>query len=198
VRLLTARLLCLLPPVHAAAAAATAAVGVSVGTPQVFLTMTPKVNEFFNMAAMTGLQWLRVFVTMCIVYGVVEVEKALVDPLLMPMIKPFLRWCEAHTPQFLSVDQPLSARMAKLCGGKALGKAGSFTTQRRGTTKRCLKAHTDGNSMGKEGGGDGVGEAGAGAAAAAAPEGVAVEMQAEKALNARQLSAVCERGHSQH
>jgi hypothetical protein len=159
--------------------------------------MTPGVNAFFNMEAMTGLQWLRVFVTMCIVYGIVEVEKALVDPLLMPMIKPFLRWCEARTPQCLSVDQPLSARFAKLCGGRALAKTGSFSTQRRGTSKRRLKTHAGVTGAEEEGGrveGDACGMGGN----AAAPEGVEVELQGERGLNARQLSAVCERGHSQH
>lgn len=35
---------------------------------QVFLTHTPGVNSFFSMEPMAGLQWLRVFVCMAIVY----------------------------------------------------------------------------------------------------------------------------------
>lgn len=154
--------------------------------PQVFLTMTPRVNAFFSMEAMAGLQWLRVFVCMVIVYAVVEVEKALVDPLLMPLIKPLLRWCEAHTPQWLSVDQPLSSRLARMCGRKALQRMDSqYRMQARGTFRRGgdKRKQQQEEVQVAEGSGDG---------------GVAVEVHegSGRQLEARQLSAVVERAHS--
>jgi hypothetical protein len=50
---------------------------------QVFLTYTPCVNAFFAMEAMVAVQVARVAVCMVVIYAVVEVEKALVDPVLM-------------------------------------------------------------------------------------------------------------------
>lgn len=50
---------------------------------QVFLTFTPGVNRFFAMEALLGVQVARVAVCMVVIYAVVEVEKALVDPVLM-------------------------------------------------------------------------------------------------------------------
>jgi hypothetical protein len=68
---------------------------------QVFLIYTPEVNAFFSMSGMTGPQWVRVLVCMVAVYAIVEVEKALVDPVLMPVIRPVLCWIEDHTPTWL-------------------------------------------------------------------------------------------------
>jgi hypothetical protein len=50
---------------------------------QVFLTYTPRVNAFFAMEAMVAVQVARVAVCMIVIYTVVEIEKALVDPVLM-------------------------------------------------------------------------------------------------------------------
>lgn len=157
---------------------------------QVFLTMTPHVNAFFSMEAMTGLQWLRVFVCMVIVYTAVEVEKALVDPLLMPMIKPVLRWFESHTPQFLSVDKPLSARLARICGSKHLERMDSqYKFQKRGKFRRGAdkKKKAEGKAEGTEG--------------VVSAHGVGVEMQdgagsaRGRELALKQLSMVVERTH---
>lgn len=142
---------------------------------------TPGVNAFFHMAPMAGLQWLRVFVCMVIVYAVVEVEKALVDPLLMPMIKPVLRFLEARTPLWLSVDKPLSARLARVCGGKHLKHTASYTTQRRGKYKRAAEQK----------------KAAAAAAAAANMDAggsgeQVVQAAQQQQLETRQLSAVIE------
>jgi hypothetical protein len=138
---------------------------------------------------MEGLQWLRVFVCMLIVYFIVEVEKALVDPLLMPIIKPVLRWCERHTPSCLSVDQPLSARLARVCGGKHLARTDSqYKLQKRGKFRRGKKS----NKATSEGGAEG-------------PDQVdsSVEMQQQQQQQQqntcnldKQLSVVAERAHS--
>jgi hypothetical protein len=156
--------------------------------------MTPHVNTFFSMEAMTGLQWLRVFVCMVIVYTAVEVEKALVDPLLMPMIKPVLRWFESLTPQFLSVDKPLSARLARICGRKNLERMDSqYKFQKRGKFKRGgdKRKKADGKAEVKSEGMEGVVSA----------AGVGVQMQdgvgsgRGRELALKQLSLVVERTH---
>lgn len=153
---------------------------------QVFLTHTPGVNTFFSMEPMEGLQWLRVFVCMLIVYFIVEVEKALVDPLLMPIIKPVLRWFERHTPSFLSVDQPLSARLARVCGGKHLARMDSqYKFQKRGKFKRGKKSKKAGSESGEATSQDQV--------------ETVVEMQQQQQGARemdRKLSVVAERAHS--
>ncbi|KAF6261592.1 cation transporting ATPase [Scenedesmus sp. NREL 46B-D3] len=70
----------------------------------VFLTYTPAVNNFFSMEALVGVQVARVAVCMVVIYAIVEVEKALVDPVLMPMIRPVLRFLENITPEWLTVE----------------------------------------------------------------------------------------------
>lgn len=56
---------------------------------------------------MSGIQWARALVSMVIVYFVVEFEKALVDPVLMPLlVRPVLNWVEKHTPDWLSMPKP--------------------------------------------------------------------------------------------
>jgi hypothetical protein len=71
---------------------------------QVCLTYIPGLNAFFGMReAMVGIQWARVIVCMFVVYIVVEIEKALVDPLLMPMVSPVLDFIDKHSPKFLHV-----------------------------------------------------------------------------------------------
>eukprot|EP00775_Hariotina_reticulata_P011376 gene11376-11525_t len=99
----------------------------------VFLTFTPKVNNFFHMERMAGYQWARVAVCMVIVYLVVELEKALVDPLLMPMIRPVFKAIERVTPAWLSVDVPLSLRLIKdVCKQEPRTLSRQFSVQRRG------------------------------------------------------------------
>lgn len=99
----------------------------------VFLVYTPGVNSFFHMQGMTGLQWARVAVCMAIIYAVVEVEKALVDPVLMPLIRPVLTFLENITPKWLTVDRPLRERLplAHLCGNPKAAVKG-HSVQRRG------------------------------------------------------------------
>ncbi|KAG2429432.1 hypothetical protein HYH02_014087 [Chlamydomonas schloesseri] len=76
----------------------------------VFVTYVPGVNGFFSMSgSMDGIQWARVVVCSAIVFVVVEVEKALVDPLFMPILRPILAWLEDHTPDCLSVKQSAKA-----------------------------------------------------------------------------------------
>jgi magnesium-transporting ATPase (P-type) len=77
---------------------------------QVFLTYTPGVNKFFGMCGMGGWAWLRTIVAMIVVYIIVEIEKALVDPLLMPMVRPVLTWVEKHTPKFLRTSELVHAK----------------------------------------------------------------------------------------
>jgi len=169
---------------------------------QVFLTHTPGVNSFFNMAPLDGLQWLRVFVCMAIVYGIVEIEKALVDPLLMPMIKPVLRFFEKLTPQWLSVDKPLSARLARLCGGKHLERSGSrYNMQRRGKYKKraalAAPGGNDGGKAGSDGGqpGSNGGKPGSSVVGGASVNAPAVELVGAEQLEERRLSAVVEDRH---
>lgn len=69
---------------------------------QVMLTYIPGLNWFFGMPqGMYGIQWVRVLICMVIVYIVVEIEKALVDPVLMPVVGPVLDFIDEHSPKFL-------------------------------------------------------------------------------------------------
>jgi hypothetical protein len=71
---------------------------------QVMITYVPGLNWFFGMPdGMYGIQWVRVIIAMIIVYVVVEVEKALVDPVLMPIVRPILEFIEDHSPRFLKL-----------------------------------------------------------------------------------------------
>lgn len=62
---------------------------------------------------MYGIQWVRVLVAMVIVYVVVEIEKALVDPLLMPMVSPVIDFIEEHSPKFLRIPKAVVSSTAK-------------------------------------------------------------------------------------
>ena len=74
---------------------------------QVFLTYTPGVSEFFSMGdGMGWVQWVRVLVSMVVVFLVVEVEKALIDPVIKPCLWPVLRWLEHHSPSWLKSKPP--------------------------------------------------------------------------------------------
>eukprot|EP00775_Hariotina_reticulata_P008890 gene8890-9068_t len=69
---------------------------------QVLITYVPGLNKFFSIGeGMSGIQWARVLVCMVLVYVIVEVEKALVDPLLMPLVRPVLDFIDRHTPRYL-------------------------------------------------------------------------------------------------
>lgn len=69
---------------------------------QMLLTYTPGLNAFFSMGeGMSGIQWARVFVAMVAVFFIVEIEKALVDPVLMPMVRPVLDFISNHCPNWL-------------------------------------------------------------------------------------------------
>lgn len=69
---------------------------------QVMLTYIPGLNWFFSMPeGMLGIQWARVIVCMIIVYLVVELEKVLVDPVLMPVVRPVLDFIADHSPSWL-------------------------------------------------------------------------------------------------
>jgi hypothetical protein len=74
---------------------------------QVFLTYTPGVNDFLHMGeGMVGISWARAMCAMVITYIVVEIEKALVDPLLMPwVVRPVLEFLEDITPNWLRMPQ---------------------------------------------------------------------------------------------
>lgn len=79
---------------------------------QVMLTYIPGLNWFFGIPdGMYGIQWVRVLVCMVIVYVVVEIEKALVDPLLMPMVRPVLEFIEEHSPKFLRIPKAAVSAM---------------------------------------------------------------------------------------
>jgi magnesium-transporting ATPase (P-type) len=63
---------------------------------QVIITYVPGISGFFGLNRdMMGYQWARVIASMFITYFLVEGEKALVDPFLVPYIViPFLKWVE--------------------------------------------------------------------------------------------------------
>lgn len=72
---------------------------------QVFLTYTPGVQWFFNMDdGMDGIQWARVIVCMFVVYIVVEIEKQLVDPIMMPIVRPCFNFLSKFTPKYFQYN----------------------------------------------------------------------------------------------
>jgi magnesium-transporting ATPase (P-type) len=74
---------------------------------QVLLTYVPGLNAFFAMQdGMDGVQWARVLVCMVVVFLVVEAEKALVDPVLMPIVRPVLDFISNHSPRCLWLPNP--------------------------------------------------------------------------------------------
>ncbi|KAG2431550.1 hypothetical protein HXX76_009564 [Chlamydomonas incerta] len=86
----------------------------------VFVTYVPGVNGFFSMDGMDGIQWARVVVCTAVVYVIVEIEKALVDPLFMPILRPVLAAIEDHTPDCMSVKQGAKS-LRSACGRCAAG-----------------------------------------------------------------------------
>jgi hypothetical protein len=71
---------------------------------------------------MYGIQWARVLIAMVIVYVVVEIEKALVDPVLMPIVSPVIEFIEEHSPKFLRIPKAVVAAPAKVLGKISLIK----------------------------------------------------------------------------
>eukprot|EP00878_Enallax_costatus_P016478 GHUV01017284.1.p1 GENE.GHUV01017284.1~~GHUV01017284.1.p1 ORF type:complete len:303 (+),score=63.34 GHUV01017284.1:644-1552(+) len=81
---------------------------------QVALTYIPGLNWFFSMPeGMLGVQWARVIVSMIIVFLVVELEKALVDPVLMPIVGPVLDFISDHSPRWLKNPKALVSKRAR-------------------------------------------------------------------------------------
>jgi hypothetical protein len=95
-------------------------------TAQVFLTYTPGVNGFFAMEALVGVQVARVAVCMVLVYAIVEIEKALVDPVLMVSDIMSMRMktgcagagdacCVGYTAVCVSVCSSMAGQLLALC-----------------------------------------------------------------------------------
>lgn len=63
-----------------------------------------------------------------------EVEKALVDPLFMPIIRPVLAWAGRHTPACLSFDMPPFKNPLRGCTRPKAGRTASV--QRRVLSSR--------------------------------------------------------------
>lgn len=75
-------------------------------TLQVFLTYTPGVQSFFSMPE--GIEpraWASAAVAMVLVYVLVEVEKALVDPIMMPIVRPAINAISNCAPSFLRLKE---------------------------------------------------------------------------------------------
>ncbi|GBF92410.1 carbonate dehydratase [Raphidocelis subcapitata] len=120
---------------------------------QFLLTYTPGLNAFFAMPeAMSGIQWARVFGAMIAVYAIVEIEKALVDPVLMPAVRPVLNFIDHHLPKCLSVHA--AARDALKGRGGCLACAG-------GADAGAARKGGGGARKGCGGGGGGGGGGGA-------------------------------------
>ncbi|KAI8475580.1 MAG: calcium transporting ATPase [Monoraphidium minutum] len=91
---------------------------------QVGLTYIPGLNGFFSMSdGMSGFQWLRVLGCMVAVYFIVELEKALVDPFLMPFVRPILDWIDRHSPKFLHIPKKMIRKLKSAPASAAAGAA---------------------------------------------------------------------------
>lgn len=77
---------------------------VSVGTVlilQVLILYTPGIsNIVFKVKGIDGYQWLRVLTVTVVFFFFVELEKALVDPFLFPMVKPLLKFLGLISPRY--------------------------------------------------------------------------------------------------
>uniref|UniRef100_A0A7R9Z7E3 Cation-transporting P-type ATPase C-terminal domain-containing protein n=1 Tax=Chlamydomonas euryale TaxID=1486919 RepID=A0A7R9Z7E3_9CHLO len=118
---------------------------------QVFITYVPGFQWFFNMPdGIAPISWARVFVCMVVVYIVVEIEKRLVDPVMMPIIRPCFGFIYRHSPKFFKMDadedehdqksrvrrQSLtgSQTMDSNCGTPTAGGGGAPALQRTSAT----------------------------------------------------------------
>jgi hypothetical protein len=112
------------------------------------VTFTPAVNKFFNMQAPDaptlplpltggsppGIQWARVWVSAVITYVIVEIEKALIDPVVVPLMRPIIRFIRRISPKWLDADFTHPARVAgRLCKAP---RTKSMAPQRKGTLVR--------------------------------------------------------------
>lgn len=78
------------------------------------ITYVPGLNWFYGMPdGMYGIQWVRVIIAMIVMYVIVEIEKALVDPVLMPIVRPVLEFIEDHSPRFLKLPVDTVKRVAR-------------------------------------------------------------------------------------
>ncbi len=60
---------------------------------QVFITFTPGIQSFFNVPDGLNWQgWVKSLVGMVFIYAVVEIEKALVDPVMVPLVRPLFNF----------------------------------------------------------------------------------------------------------
>jgi hypothetical protein len=80
---------------------------------QMLLTYTPGLNEFFGMCGQGGWAWLRVIIASIVLYIIVEIEKALVDPVLMPIVRPVLNFVGDHSPGWLRNDKRQEAEQQR-------------------------------------------------------------------------------------
>ena len=71
---------------------------------QMLMTYTPGLNTFFSMCGLGGLAWARIFTAMAVIYIIVEIEKALLDPVLVPMLRPLVDFVRRHAPKFLQQE----------------------------------------------------------------------------------------------
>ena len=100
------------------------------------MTYVPGVNAFFHMSALPGLAWARVVACMVATYLVVELEKALIDPVMVPLMRPVVNWVDTKAPRWLRADG-LQRTAGKLC---AVPRTKSFLQQRRGTHSHTAAA----------------------------------------------------------
>ncbi|KAI8465790.1 MAG: cation transporting ATPase [Monoraphidium minutum] len=100
---------------------------------QMFFTYVPVVNSFFGMGPINGLQWGRVVVMAVIIYLIVEFEKAIIDPVVVPLVKPVTNWVNAHAPAWLKVDFSVSRTAGRLC---KLPRTQTPVPQRAGTLRK--------------------------------------------------------------
>jgi hypothetical protein len=54
---------------------------------------------------MVAIQWARVMVCMVVVYITVEIEKWLVDPIMMPIVRPAFKFVGKFIPKWFKDDQ---------------------------------------------------------------------------------------------
>ncbi|KAG1666905.1 hypothetical protein FOA52_005965 [Chlamydomonas sp. UWO 241] len=92
---------------------------------QFLITYTPGLQWFFNVPdGMDGVQWARAFVCMFVVYFVVEIEKKLVDPIMIPFIYPCFGFMGKLVPAYFKYkpeedehDKVSNVRRSSLVGG---------------------------------------------------------------------------------
>lgn len=99
-----------------------------------FFTYVPVVNHFFNMAPLPGIPWARISVSMVITWAVVEVEKALIDPVIVPLMRPLLTCINNRAPKWLKLDFSATRKAGQLRKGPS---SASMAPQRKGTMKRA-------------------------------------------------------------